>query len=556
MTIKDSRAYKYCKEATKKTNKKVPIYVKKQAKAWLDIVDGKDDEAYADDNSYSIICDIMELMIHPDLGVTIYESCEDYAFFMIVAAFCTKLKADDSRYYQTVLLEIARKNYKTFYSAVIFIIGMLCEPRFGRLFSVAPDYKLSSELKLAVNKIIKSSPDLERYFKLKRDEITCNATDIVYMPLAYSNDKMDGKLANIFLADEVGAMDNYPIEAMRSSQVNIKNKLGIIISTQYPNDNNALIDEIDMAKKTLDGLRKNKRYFSLLYEPDKELINKWQTNDLVIYQSNPVAINNPVVFDSIKEARENAIEYDSKKANYLCKHNNIFYRSVGAEGFVDTEALKRCKAEIPADFWQGKRVFVGVDLSQSDDNTAVYFVTEENGIVYCNGMCFIPKNKVDIKSKKEKLDYRLRIEAGEVTACGDNIIDYAVVEDYVLNLEEKYGVIVEQIGFDRYNAMSSVQKWERAGYECVEVRQHSSVTHSPTKLLKEKILKNEFRYSENRMLEINFENAVCVEDTNRNKYIHKKKSGNKIDIVASIVNAMYLLEQDLLNNTDFVCQFF
>ena len=42
-------------------------------------------------------------------------------------------------------------------------------------------------------------------------------------------------------------MDNYPIEAMRSSQITLKSKLGIIISTQYPNDDNAMIDEIENA---------------------------------------------------------------------------------------------------------------------------------------------------------------------------------------------------------------------------------------------------------------------------------------------------------------------
>lgn len=43
-------------------------------------------------------------------------------------------------------------------------------------------------------------------------------------------------LPNAFLADEAGALDAYPVEAMRSSQITIRSKLGIVISTQYPND--------------------------------------------------------------------------------------------------------------------------------------------------------------------------------------------------------------------------------------------------------------------------------------------------------------------------------
>ena len=103
--------------------------------------------------------------------------------------------------------------------------------------------------------------------------------------------------------------------------------------------------------------------------------------------------------------------------------------------------------------------------------------------------------------------------------------------------------------------MSTAQKLENAGYNLVEIRQHSSVLHSPTKLLKEKILKKEFQYTENKLLEINFQNSKCTYDTNKNQYVNKKKSRGKIDMVVSIINAMYLLEQDyILNTVDFAVQ--
>ena len=82
----------------------------------------------------------------------------------------------------------------------------------------------------------------------------------------------------------------------------------------------------------------------------------------------------------------------------------------------------------------------------------------------------------------------------------------------------------------------------------MEIRQHSSVLHPPTKLLKEKILSEEFAYTENKLLEINFQNARCTYDTNKNAYVNKKKSTGKIDMVVSIINAMYLAEQDVFLN--------
>ena len=351
-------------------------------------------------------------------------------------------------------------------------------------------------------------------------------------------------------------MDSYPIEAMRSSQITLFNKLGIIISTQYPNDNNAMIDEIDISKKVLDGLIDNKRRFSLLYEPDSEfLVNDlWQTEDLVIYQSNPVSVKNQYIFDAITEMRTMAILYENKRENYLCKHNNIKYKGLGVEGYIEVTKVRECKSIENLKFWKGKKVYLGVDLSQSDDNTSVAMVTEYEGNIYAKVWGFIPSDKLELKSKRENVNYKKLIRDGVCFDCGDEVIDYSFIEKKILELEDVYGVEIAQIGYDRYNALSTVQKLENDGYECVEIKQHSSVLHMPTKLLKECILSKNFSYDENLMLEINFQNARCTEDTNLNKYVNKKKSSGKVDMVVALINATYLLQQEQLNGSDFTIQ--
>ena len=351
--IKRTRAYRYAKWCLDDDNHKVGRYVKKQAAAWLRIADGEHPTAFVSEKAIRKIESLLALMIHPDLLCPMAEGLEEYAWFLIVAVFCTRQREDNRRFYTTALLEISRKNFKTFNSAVIFLIGMLTEPRFSRFFSVAPDYKLSSELRLAVRKIIKVSPLLADRFKINRDMITCLLNDIEYTPLAYSNDGMDGRLANIFLADEAGALDSYPVDAMRSSQITIRNKLGIIISTQYPNDNNVMIDEVDIAKKVLDGLLPEKEdVFALLYEPDSELVKEWETNDLVLYQANPVAVGNAEIFRSLQDLRMMAILYENKRENFLCKHCNILYKGLGVEGFVDIQKVQKCRREEAAGFWK------------------------------------------------------------------------------------------------------------------------------------------------------------------------------------------------------------
>lgn len=556
MKIIDGQAVEYARWCVQSDNDKAPKYVKKQCAAWLEIVEGRDDEACVDEQVYGVLCSLLRLIVHPDLEKPMYDCMEPYAWLLITAVFCTRARSDGSWYYRTALLEICRKNFKTFYAGLIFILGMLIMGRFGRYFSVAPDLKLSKELQIAIRKIIKSSPALNdgTIFKLLRSEIRCLATDSEYTPLAYSKDKMDGKLANMFLADEAGAMDNYPIAAMRSSQINMKNKLGIILSTQYPNDENALKNEIDHAKKTLDRFESfavNRRYFALLFEPDDYLLQDdlWQTDDRVIYQSNPVAVTNSLLFENLCEARNIAILYEDERENFLCKHCNIKYKGLGVEGYVDIMALRQCCRKEDLDFWRGRRVWFGLDLSQTDDNTSLAMVTFEGDCLYAKVWGFIPADRIEEKSKREKVNYRRLIRDGVCFDCGDNVIDYGFVERFILSLPRVYGVKPVELGFDRYNAISTVQKieMENPSIRCVEIKQHSSVLHRPTKLLKEKVLQKKFFYDENEMLEINFENARCTKDTNLNLYVNKKKSAGKVDCVVSLINAVFLVQLEMEN---------
>jgi len=554
--LETTRAYKYAQWCIDSGNGIVERYVKKQCRQWLDIADGKDSELEIHEGEVKRVKGILSLAMHPDLGVNLYEGLEDYALLFIFAVLCTCKRGTRERVYTIGILEIARKNFKTFTSAAIFIVLMLMEPRFARLFSVAPDYKLSSELRLAVRKIVKSSPLLEKHFKINRDMVLCKLTDIEYTPLAYSNDRMDGKLANAFLADEDGAMDTYPVEAMTSSQVTLKNKLGIIISTKYPNENNDFDGRVDYAKKVLDGVHGAKNVFALLYEPDDELINDWESNDSAILQANPAAINKPEMLANLIEKRSLAVLYENRRENFLCKHCNIHYRSVGTEGYVPIDRVQRCRIPKDDGWWKGRTVYLGCDLSLTEDNTAVAMVTYDDGKIYARVLGFLPEDKVEGKTAKEGFDYKRSIANGECIPCGDEIIDYSVVEDYILSLESTLGVTVADSAWDRYNAMSSMQKIEGADnpIQCTMVKQHSSVLHPATKLLKEYILRKTFFYEENRLLENNFENARCTEDTNLNKYVNKKKSSGKVDMVVALINAVYILMEDEMLGNDFVCQ--
>lgn len=536
-----------------------PKYVIKQCQKFLEICDGKSEKYFLDEQKLQRINDILKLLVMPrglKTGSSIYECSCGYQWLLYAAALCVVYRENpDRRRYETVILEVGRKNFKTFTIATIFVLLFLLEPKFSKFYSVAPDGALSREVKTAIEEILKSSPlvyqnkGLPR-FKILRDYIEFIPNENRYIPLNYSNSRMDGKLPNVFLADEVGALPNsYAIEAMRSGQLNILNKLGCIISTKYPTANNPFEDEVNYAKRILDGTQSDETVFSLLYEPEDT--DNWAFDDTILKHANPVALEIPEIWDDLLKKRARAISIESARENFLTKHCNIIYQGAGTESFIDIKDLQRCR--VNKIDWTGREVYVGVDLSMSNDNTAVAICAEENGRILADVVCFVPEGRIDEKNKFEKLDYRRFIAAGKCIACGNRTIDYGVVEDFVFSIEEKYGVTVRAIGFDRYNAISSAQKWNQK-YNTVEIRQHSDTLHPPTKLLSEKIVDGEFEYEKNTLLEINFENARCTYDTNMNRYVTKKKSQGKVDMVVALINAVYLLQQDVIFNDNWVVQ--
>ena len=555
-----NKAYEYCKKSVNK--KTTPKYVKMQMKEFMKICEGKDKKYVISVKKVRQVEGILKLLIMPKglkTGETLYECSCGYQWLMYIAILCTVYRDNpERRRYETGLLEICRKNFKTYTIATIFILLFITEPKFSKFYSVAPDGSLSKEIREAMSETIRSSLSIYEFkgkkrFKILRDYIKFNPTQTQYIPLSYSTSRMDGKLPNAFCADEVGALPvSYPIEAMRSGQLNILNKLGFVISTKYPTIDNPFEDEVQYSKKVLDGLEKDETRFSLLYEPDNT--KDWETDDLILQQANPVALEIPEIWEDLLKKRARAIAVESSRENFVTKHCNIIYQGQGTETYIDVKDVQACKVDHID--WQGRVVYVGLDLSETNDNTSVSMAAvDDDDNIITETFAFIPEGRMDEKMAAEKVNYRDLCRKEHVIACGDRVIDYAVVEDFILGLEEKYGVQVQAIGYDRWNALSTAQKLERAGYNAVEIRQHSSVLHPPTKLLKEKILSKEFEYTDNRLLEINFQNARCVYDTNKNQYVTKKKSKGKVDMVISLINAIYLLQQDyFLNQTDFTIQ--
>lgn len=200
--IRNHPAYRYAKEATL-NNPDVPRYVVKQCKDFVAVCDGQDARYTINEKRLRKIDTILQVLKMPKglrVGHTLYECMAGFQWLLIVASLCVVHRDDPrKRRYETVLLEIGRKNGKTQIIAVLFILLFFIEPQFSYFYSVAPDGSLSREIKKALEEIIRFNPDVlpqegeDRIFKLRRDDIEFLVKGSKYIPLNYSNSRLDGK---------------------------------------------------------------------------------------------------------------------------------------------------------------------------------------------------------------------------------------------------------------------------------------------------------------------------------------------------------------------------
>mgnify|MGYP003297240753 CR=1 FL=1 len=162
-------------------------------KQFLRISRDKDKKYMLNQSKIKQIIKILKLLIMPKglkAGQTLYECTTNYQWLFYIGVLAVVYRDNpEKRRYETGLLEICRKNFKTFTIAVIFIILFLTEPDFSKFYSVAPDGSLSKEIKEALKEIILSSPDLYRWhdherFKLLRDSIEFLPKASKYIPLS------------------------------------------------------------------------------------------------------------------------------------------------------------------------------------------------------------------------------------------------------------------------------------------------------------------------------------------------------------------------------------
>ena len=127
MAVTSSKAYEYCKNSINKET--TPRYVKLQMRDWMRIAEGKDEKYFVSEKKVQQIENILKILIMPKglkAGQSMYKCATGYQWLIYIAVLCTVYRDNpEKRKYETGLLELSRKNFKTYTVGTIFIILFL-----------------------------------------------------------------------------------------------------------------------------------------------------------------------------------------------------------------------------------------------------------------------------------------------------------------------------------------------------------------------------------------------------------------------------------------------
>ncbi len=220
--------------------------------------------------------------------------------------------------------------------------------------------------------------------------------------------------------------------------------------------------------------------------------------------------------------------------------NDILAKRFGIpmEGYTYYFTYEETLPHPSQDFWQ-MPCALGADLSQGDDFCAFTFLFP------------LPAGRFGVKTRNYitsrtlyKLPGALRIKydqfisEGSLIVMEGTILDMMDVYDELDNYISSTGYDVRAFGYDPYNAKEFVNRWcnENGPFGVEKVIQGSKTESVPLGNIKNLAEERAIIFDQ-ELMTFTMGNCITLEDTNGNRKLYKKRSDQKIDAVAALMDA-------------------
>lgn len=476
--------------------------------------------------------------------------------FIIGSLYGWRTKENDYRRFNRALISMARKNGKTYLVSGLGANALILEkePAEGRqVLFTANSHKQAKlgydMLSNSLRNVVKSSKFLRPQLKIMNSKIQHLPSNSFAMALASETSTLDGFGATVAIRDEAHENKDRKVEnVLKSGMAQQKNGLLATISTAGLSLNVPLYEDYLLTNLILEGKEQADRYFIAIWElDDPEEIHdqeKWIKANPIFESEEIKKVMIPTIQDDVDLAlKQNNLN------SVLVKSFNL-WKQASEDSYMSAEDWQA--TEVSNEDITGKPVYIGVDLSKTDDLTSVsWIVPLDNGKLYCDSHSFVAtKYGLQDKEKRDGLPYRELEKVGEcsITQLESGIVDYDQVFQFIQDLIQENDLECLGIAYDPYNANSLISKAEKANYPMLEVRQGTITLNVPTRTFREQVYEGNVIHNKNTILTHAVNNAILKTDNNGIQ-INKSKNSNKIDPIVALIDA-YVFAMDYFTTTE------
>ncbi|QND32409.1 terminase large subunit [Sinorhizobium meliloti] len=457
----------------------------------------------------------------------------------IIRAIFGPRNADGTRIIKKVVMQLGRGSRKTALAAAIVLLCLFGpEATPGALIqSAAFARKQARELFEEVSLIVSQDARYKKVARLRdyKSQIQSAKTRTRYEAVSSEGLGQHGSTPSVVVADELHAWTTEKHRelwrVLSSALDKTDNGLMVVLTTAGRGQETLAYKEVSAAKKIQLGELKDPHVLPVIFEASADA--DWKNED--IWHKLLPGLKDG--YPSLRALRERKIkaEYSVIEREILQQLYLGVWMNQSASPFVEMTAYDRCGA-VPVDFdseagkknLKGKPCFLGVDLSQVSDLTAIVaaWPTDDKGYIV-KPFFFCPADVLAKKSRVEGVNYQDWVKAGHITPTPGSAVDYDFVEAEIRRLCKEYDV--RQIAFDPWRAKQTQQNLQTDGLPVVDFRQ-GFISMSPAcDEVERAILESKFHHSGNPILRWNFDNVAVVRDSAGNRKFDKGKSRDKID---------------------------
>ena len=467
------------------------------------------------------------------------------------------LETGGSRFH-VVHFSTSRKQAKTFCAAVLlnfgyFVMGLQGSAQDFLVASVDSEHvnKLFDYISLQARQIIEL-PDFHDECKAQDVEVQSTQIighknrNIVRKGTASGRNSFDSKHDLFAIFDEIGGLDpkyDQKISDIMMGQGDNPNRLLVKISTAYPNPNCAFKHEEDSLRKAIETDSHD--------ADDTFFLNFAQDSENEVFKPELWEKSNPLLHDKASHDQRltglidlrNNLERQGKLSDFANKSMNMWSRQ-----FQDSYLpLRDIQKNIISDFnIHGRDVFIGIDASMSNDNTAFGMIFPyDDHKFHIEQYSFIPfaqAKTIEAKEKQDSLSYRKLAHQGfcEITNNASGTISYEQVwnwlERYISSNELNLKAIVVDPAYLTWFA-NRVENYQ-PNWPYIPFKQTSLQLNQPTKGLQKAFIDENVSLLKDPLLIDGLNNAVLVADKGGMVKIDRQnRVSQHIDTADAIINA-------------------